>query len=464
MENTNKIGQDFTTFGLFKFALPAFFTNFFTQLFKSLDDALFISRYSGTTALAALNILAPLDCVRLALCHLCSLGSATISAKYMGEKKQLEAKQVFTKVCIATIIVGAVFGLATNIFAKPLVFLFGADDTLYSLALYQLRLVYGISPIVILNSVFALYFSTAGQPKMGTICSIVNGTINIVLDIILIPYLKLGVLGAAIATAAGEIVVFIIGLFFFLNKNNEIHFVKPEGEILEPVLKTFKYALPQCINSLSFSVTSFIVNDQLMRLAGADGVAASAIIGDIRSIVMSGLVGISASIGPVIAFNFGNGDVERLRTRLFSALKIWLIGSCTLMMIGFLIRTPLVQLFMAETNTKAFYDMTFLGLTIEIFSIPFAEGCIMTSRVFISLSNTRTSTILSICRNLIFRAFSLIILPNLFGVNGVWFAIPFAEFLAFLFACVLIYVNRNNYGYGKSHEAYMLKWPTQLHR
>ena len=94
MEKTNIIGQNFTTFGLFKFALPAFFTNVFSQLFKSLDDALFISRYAGTTALAALNILVPLDCIRLAITHLCSLGSATISAKYMGEGRQEEAKQI----------------------------------------------------------------------------------------------------------------------------------------------------------------------------------------------------------------------------------------------------------------------------------------------------------------------------------------------------------------------------------
>ena len=456
MEKTNIIGQNFTTFGLFKFALPAFFTNVFSQLFKSLDDALFISRYAGTTALAALNILVPLDCIRLAITHLCSLGSATISAKYMGEGRQEEAKQIFSKITVATIIIGAVFGLIINLFPKPILYLFGADDTLYPLALYQVILVYGISPIVLLNSVFALYFSTAGKPRMGMICSIVNGVVNIVLDIILITYMKMGVLGAAIASAAGEVCVFFIGLVFFINKNHEIHFVKPVGEFVKPCLDTFKFALPQCINSLSFSVTAFITNSQLLNLAGSEGVAANAIIGDIRSIMLSGLIGISASLGPVIAFNYGERNVEKLRKTLFSVLKIWFIGSMTLVGLGFILRTPLVKVFMSEESSIEFYEMVLLGITIEVFSIPFASGCIITSRMFISLSNARASTIISVCRNLIFRAISLLLLPYLFGIVGVWSAIPFAEFLAFLFSWLLIYLNRNNYGYGKSHEAYMV--------
>ena len=457
MEKTNTIGQNFTTFGLFKFALPAFFTNVFAQLFKSLDDALFISRYAGTTALAALNILVPLDCIRLALTHLCSLGAATISAKYMGEGKQEEAKQIFTKIVVVTFVLGSIFGLIINIFSKPILYLFGADDTLYPLALYQVMLVYGISPIVLINSVFALYYSTAGKPKMGMICSVVNGVVNVVLDIVLITYMKMGVLGAAIASATGELCVFIIGLIFYINKNNEIHFVKPVGEFVKPCIDTFKFGMPQCINSLSFSVTAFITNNQLLRLAGSDGVAANAIIGDIRSIMLSGLIGISASLGPVIAFNYGERNVEKLRKTLYSILKIWFIGSMVLVGIGFILRIPLVKVFMSEDSSSTFYEMVLLGITIEIFSIPFASGCIITSRMFISLSNTRASTIISVCRNLIFRAFSLILLPILFGVVGVWSAIPFAEFIAFLFSCLLIYLNRDNYGYGKSHEAYLVQ-------
>ena len=192
-------------------------------------------------------------------------------------------------------------------------------------------------------------------------------------------------------------------------------------------------------------------------MVGADGVAANAIIGDIRSIMMSGLIGIGASLGPVIAYDYGERNVEKLRNNLFSILRIWLFGSLFLMTLGFLFRVPLVKLFMSADSTQDFYQMSLFGISIEIFSIIFAAGNIITSRVFIALSSTKLATLLSLCRNLIFRALSLISLPYLFNVTGVWLAIPFAEFLAFCFASFLIYYNRDNYGYGKSKQAYLLQ-------
>lgn len=457
MESVNKIGQNFTTLGLLKFALPAFFTNVFTQLFKSLDDALFVSRFVGSKALAALNLLAPLNCVQLAFAHLCSLGSSTISARLMGEGKQDEAKNVFSKMVIVTIFVGGVFSLLVNIFAKPILTALGADQELYGYAIYAIRLVFSIEPIILLNNVFALYYSTSGKPKVGTISSVANGATNIFLDFVLIVIFKLGALGASLATAAGEIVSFIIGIIFYLNKNNEIHFVKPTGEYIDNALKCFAFALPQVINSLSFAVTSLITNKQLLSLVGSDAVAANAIISDIRSILMSGLVGIAASLGPVIAYNYGERNIDKLRNTLFSILKIWSIGSLTLIGIGYVIRTPLVKFYMSPTSTMEFYDMSLFGITIEIISIPFASACIIANRMFIALSNAKVCTTLSVFRNLIFRAFSLILLPLLFGVTGVWIAIPFGEFLSFIFASVVIYLNRNNYGYGKQKIAYLMK-------
>ena len=449
-EKVNTIGKDFTTFELFKFALPAFFTNFFSQIFKSLDDALFISRFCGPKALAGLNILSPLISIQIALSNLCSLGAATISARYMGEGKQKEAKQIFSKILVGAVVIGVVFSILINIFSKPVLTFFGADEELYGYAIYQVRFVYTIMPIILFNAVFSLYFSTAGKPHVGTICSIVNGTINIVLDIILIPYLKLGVMGAGIATATGEIVVFFIGLFFFLNRNNEIYFVKPEGDIIKPCLECFKYAMPQCVNSISFGFTNFIINRELLYFIGANGVAANAIISDVRNILTTGLIGIAASVSPVVAYRYGERNVPKLKQAFISITKICLYTSLALVIIGMFVRYPLIQIFMSEDTSIDFYNMAIFGLTIEIFSIPFISGNFTASRLCIALNNARLSTIISLVRNLLFRTLTLIVLPVFFGVNGIWFAVPSGELLSFIFVIIVVYINRDNYGYGKS--------------
>ena len=259
-----------------------------------------------------------------------------------------------------------------------------------------------------------------------------------------------GVIGACIATLSGELLVFFIGLFFFCNKKNEIHFVKPEGEFIPTCLESFKYALPQCVNSLSFAVTNFYTNKILLDMIGADGVAANAIISDIRSIIISGLFGIAASIGPIISFNYGSRNPAKLKRILISVLKIWTVGSIALIIIGFILRTPLINIYMSENSTIEFYEMAFFGLTIEIFSVPFSSGCVLSTRMFIALGNSKASTFISIVRNLVVRMICLFLLPKLFGVTGIWLAIPLGEAISFMICISIIYINRDNYGYGKT--------------
>ncbi|MDO4940673.1 MAG: MATE family efflux transporter [Erysipelotrichaceae bacterium] len=455
-EKSNRIGQDFTTLELIKFTLPAFLMNVFTQVFRSLDDALFISRFVGEKALAAINLVNPVVCIQLGLGHLFSLGSANISARLMGEGKQKDAKLVFTKIIIAALVVGSVFSLVVNIFGKQILFALGADEELLSYGIWQIRLVLAITPIALMNAVFSTYFATAGKPKMGMICSIINGITNVLLDLLLVAKLGLGVKGAAIATVLGELFIFIVGLIFFINPKSEIHFIKPEGEYINTCLESFKYALPQFVNSLSISVTTLLTNNALLNLLGSDGVAANAIITDIRSIITAGLVGIAASISPIISYNYGNKNPKRLKKILSSTLKIWACVSIMMMVAGFILRTPLIKVFMNDNSSEMFYNLAFFGLTIEIFSVPFTSGCITISRMFIALANTKTSTIISIFRNLIIKIVALLSLPTLFKQTGIWLVVPVGEALSFVLGLYFVYINRNNYGYGKSGQAKLI--------
>ena len=456
-EKSNRIGQDFTTLELVKFTLPAFLMNVFTQVFRSLDDALFISKYVGEKALAAINLVNPIVCIQLGLGHLFSLGSANISARLMGEGKQKDAKLVFTKIIIAALVVGSIFSLVVNIFGKQILFALGADEELSAYGIWQIRLVLAITPITLMNAVFSTYFATAGKPKMGMICSIINGVTNVVLDLFLVAYLRLGVKGAGIATMLGELFIFIVGLVFFVNPKNEIHFIKPEGEYINTCLESFKYALPQFVNSLSISVTTLLTNNALLNLLGSDGVAANAIITDIRSIITAGLVGIAASISPIISYNYGNKNPKRLKKILISTLKIWASVSLSMIAVGFILRTPLIKIFMNENSSKTFYNLAFFGLTIEIFSVPFTSGCITISRMFIALANAKTSTIISVFRNLIIKIIALLTLPVLFKDYGIWLVVPVGEALSFFLGLYFVYKNRNNYGYGKSSQAKLMK-------
>ena len=446
-EHINKIGQDFSLGGLLKFSFPAILNNFFSQLFKTLDDGLFVSRFVGKTALAGMNILNPVHFFQFSLNNLFAVGASNLSSRKMGQGDQQEAKRIFSRICIAAFTVGLVFSLLINIFSGPLLRFLGADEELASYAIISLRTVFLITPITLLNSVFNSYYSTAGKPSMGLVCSLVNGTINVSLDVLLIVVKGMGVLGACISTMAGEAVIFVIGLVFFLDKRNEIHFVAPEGKILSTTVQSWKNGLPQFINTLSLSLSALVMNYQLLKYVGNDGIAANSIVSDLLRILTSLFFGYTLCVGPIISYNYGAHNRERLRRLLKQNALIWAGCSVVLTTAGLLCRKPFISIFInANDNSEVFYSLTYYGLTMQYLSLPFFSGCVLIPRMLTAVNQIRASMTVAIIRNVVLRIACILTVPLIFGYRGVWIAGLICEFLA---CCVDVFVlNRHAVSFG----------------
>ncbi len=449
-DTTNRIGRDFSLWALLKFSFPSILNNFFAQLFKTLDDGLFVSRFVGKTALAGLNILHPLHFLQFSFNNLFAVGAPNLSSRKMGEGDQQEAKRIFTRVTISAATVGALMALLLNIFAYPLLRFLRADEELSVHALTSLRTVFLIMPIILLNGVFNAYFSTAGKPSMGLVCSIVNGAINVILDVVLIVVYKFGVLGACISTVAGDVVIFIIGLVFFMDRRNEIHFVPPEGKIISTTLDAWKNGLPQFINTAALSLSSLIMNYQLLNYVGNDGIAANSIVADLLRILTSLFFGYTLCVGPIISYNYGSRNKERLRKLLRQNAMIWVCSSVLLTTTGLLMRKPFISIFInPNDNSEVFYALTHYGLTIQYFSLPFFSACVMIPRMLTAVNLLRASMAVAINRNLVLRIITTLTVPLLLGYRGVWIAGLVSEFLAF---CVDVFVlNRHLDSFGYDH-------------
>ena len=453
MEKTqqeNRIGRDFTMWQLIKFALPAILTHLFTQLFRSVDDGLFVSRYVGESALASISLMKPVESIIMAFAQLFSIGASTLSAQYMGNHNQTEAKRIFTRIIIIGLILGIAFALALNIFCEPIARFMGADDSTIDNAKIYTRIVLTDAPINILVAIFGAYYSTAGKPQMGLVCSITSGIVNIVFDILFIPVMQLGVVGSSLSTVLGEIAICSIGMFFYSRRSHEIHFVKPAGNYGSTLKAIWKSGFSQFINSISFSATNLVTNKTLLSYLGSNGIAANSIIGDLRIILNAAFVGYVGCVGPIIAYNYGSGNVKRLKKILTHNLRFWFYGTVGVTLVGQLLKVPLITVFFGHNISKELFDMIFLGLTIEYCACPFTCGCIFVMRMFVALGNPRTASILTTLRNFAFRISMVLLMPALFGEIGVWLAFPVAEFISFMLASTLVYYNRDNYGYGKS--------------
>ena len=449
-EKVNRIGRDFTLWQLIAFALPAILTNLCQQLFHSLDDGLFVSRYVGEDALSSISLLGPTNCIVMACAQLLAVGASTISAQKMGRGEQEEAKRIFTRMVIVGALLGVAFAIVFNVFCDPICRFLGADEAHIANSRIYVRIVYSDTPFNILVAIFAAYYSTAGKPVMGLVCSILNGAMNIIFDIIFIPVLKLGVIGSSLSTVLGEIAVGIVGLVFYANKSHEITFVPPKKDYLKTVGAAWKAGFSQFINSISFSVMGYVTNKTLLSVIGSDGVAANTVINDLRTILNAAFVGYVTCVGPVIAYNYGSRNVARLKKILTHNLKFWFFGTALMTVLGQLIRTPLISIFFGNDTSSDLFKMTYLGLTIEFYSVMFTCGCIFVMRMFVALGSPKTASILTTTRNLVVRFIMIIILPWLFGEIGIWLAIPLAEFFSFCIGLVLVIANAKNYGYGPS--------------
>ena len=446
-EHINRIGQNFTLWGLLRFSFPSILNNFFAQLFKTLDDGLFVSRFVGKTALAGINILNPIHFFQFSLNNLFAVGAPNLSSRKMGQGDQQEAKRIFSRIVIVAFLIGTLFALSLNIFAYPLLRLLGADEELTPYALLSLRTVFAFTPITLTNAVFNNYYSTAGKPSMGLICSIVNGTLNIGLDIILVVIRRMGVLGVCLATIAGEAVIFVIGLVFFLNRSHEIHFVDPEGKFWSTTIASCKNGLPQFINTVSLALSSLVMNYQLLRYVGNDGIAANSIVADLLRILTSLFFGYTLCVGPIVSYNYGAKKPERLRTLLKQNAIIWAMASVVLTITGLLCRKPFISIFIhPNDNSEVFYSLTHYGLTIQYLSLPFFSGCVIIPRLLTAVNELRASMTVAICRNVVLRLLTVLTVPLIFGYKGIWLAGLICEFLAF---CIDLYaLNKHLPSYG----------------
>ena len=461
-DRNSRIGQDFNLGSLLKFALPGLLTNLSTRLFETLDDALFVSRFVGQNALAGIKILMPIDGLVFALTHIFGMGASTYAATEMGRGNKDEANRIFTKMIIMGLLVGSAIAAIMITFDDQILTFLGAGRDIIQYTEVYVAITFVALPFKLASMCFGAFYSPAGKPSMGLFNSILSGVINVITDYITIVVMGKGVAGAGIATSLGFIANFLVGVIFYARGKYDIHFIKPDGSYLKTLFESFHYSLSQVTNSLTMSLTSFVINRTILFYLGSDGIAARAIVNDLRQILNSAFIGYASVVGPIIAYNYGARRPKMLKKILKYNLEVWFFGCVGMMILGQSLKKPLITLFMnPETFTQAFFDLTYFGLTVELFAPIFTAGCIMINRMFVALRAQKIATILSVLRNFVFRLSITLILPRLFGANAIWFCFPVAEALGFTCGAVAVAMNADNYGYGRSGAAYLIDSPVE---
>ena len=442
MDNT--LAKQFHFGSLIKFALP----NTVMMLFMSMYiivDGMFVSRFVGTSALAAVNIVYPALSILLAVAVMIATGGSAIIARRLGEGDEEEARTnlsflVLTEVCLGVAVI--VFG---NLFLDQIVTLLGAEHAQFEMCRIYAKVIFCFAPTFALQTGFETFFVTAGKPAIGLSVVVGAGIANMVLDYLFIVPLDMGIMGAALATGIGTCIPAVAGLIFFFRKGKKVlYFVKPQWNA-KVLLKTCTNGSSEMVTNLANAVTTFLFNYTFLKYFGENGVASITIVLYVQYIFTALYFGYSNGIAPVISFKFGRGDVKQLK-QIFKH-SVWLIslGSVAAYILSRLLGRFAVEIF--APRGSAVYNMTVEGM--EIFSLAFLLMgiSIFASALFTAFSDGFSSAAISFARTFIFLAGSILLLPGLIGAEGVWAAVPVAEICGVIVTMIFLVWKRKKYQY-----------------
>ena len=438
-----QLSDHFSYGRLLRFVLPSIVMMIITSIY-SVVDGLFVSNYVGTVPFAALNLVYPMLMGLSALGFMMGTGGSALIARKMGEGDNAGARRNFTLLILTGLLLGLFFSCLGLLFLDRIIRALGATDLLAPYCRTYFGALLLFTPAALLLALFAILFVTAGKPALNMALIIASGLTNIALDYIFIVPLGMGVAGAALATGIAFLIPPLGGLCFFLRSKGPLHFTRPGMRLSEFGGVCFNGS-SEMIAQLSISVTTFLFNITMLRLAGEAGVAALTIMAYSEYFLVTLFLGFSMGVSPVISYNYGSGNHARQRRILRSCLLFISVSSVLVFSAAMLGASRLVGIF-APPDSRVF-ALADQGFHIFAFSFLFCGYGIFASSLFTALSNGKISAIVAFLRTFALIAIFLLVLPKFFGLNGDWLAAPLAEALAALAAAVFVWRWRGNYHY-----------------
>lgn len=443
MENKNVYEKPVTLKNILKFAVPTIAMTVFMS-FYTMVDGLFVSNLIGTNALSAINLTAPIIQLVTAISTMLATGGSAVIMKKMGEQKADEAKEDFTFLIIVNVIVGIIM-CAVGYLAMDRIFAgmnLSAGVEGYCVEYLSRYLVFTV-PILLMNN-FTLYMIASEKATLSLICSVTGGVLNMALDYVFIAVFDMGISGAAVATGLGYSVTAVVGLFVFSRKKSLLHFKKPAFRV-KVLASAATNGCSEMATALVTGIITMMFNWTMLHYVGEDGVAAVTIIMYVLMFASSLYTGYSYGVAPMISYYYGEQKQGKLKKLVAVSMRVIVEISLVTVAASFLLTKPLVSVFARPDNPV--YGLAVTGNRICTIALLFIGFNIFASGMFTALSNGVVSAVLAFSRSFVFMLITMIVLPLVLGVNGIWLATPAAELMALALSAVMFLKYRKRYGY-----------------
>lgn len=446
MKNRIQLSDHFTVGRLIRFVLPSVAMMVCTSLY-SIVDGFFVSNYVGKTSFAAVNLIMPVLMAVGAVGFMIGTGGSAIVARTLGEGKKETASKYFSMLVYVGVALSVLLSAIGFIFMPDIARLLKAQGQLLEDSVLYGRILFAFNTAYVLQNIFQAFFVTAEKPQLSLRFSIAAGLTNAFLDYLFIGVFHWGLAGAAVATGIGQIIGGIFPLIYFFLPNNSLLRLTGTHFHSKILLQALGNGSSEMVSSISSSIVGIFYNYRLMEFAGEDGVSAYGAIMYVNFIFVAIFIGYSIGSAPIVGYHYGAENHKEMKSLFRKGLLILSVTGVAMLVLSQLLAHPLVNMFVGydaglmEITLRGFriYSLMFLILGYNIWGSSF----------FTALGDGVISAAISFMRTLIFQLSSLMILPNLFRLDGVWASAVVAEVLALVLTVFFLIRNRNKYHYGR---------------
>lgn len=420
---------------LMQYALPAIVAMVAASLYNMVDS-IFIGQGVGALAIAGLAITFPFMNLSAAFGAAIGVGSCTFISMKLGQRDYAIANKILGNCMMLNIVVGLCFGGICLLFLDPILRFFGASDNTLPYARDYMQ-------IILCGNVFThLYFGlnavlrSASKPRHAMYATIFTVVVNTILDPIFIYGLDWGIRGAAFATVLSQFLALSWQWRLFSNKNELLHFDYSLFRLDKPIVKNIIGIgiSPFAMNACSCIVVIF-VNTCLMKHGGDLAVGAYGIANRIGFVFVIVAMGVNQGMQPIAGYNYGAQNYDRLR----KVVKLAISCATVVCTVGFLVAMfaahPCARLF---TKDESLINLASTAIRMMMMMFPIVGFQIVVTSFFQSIGKAKVSMFLSLSRQLLFLVPALAIFSEIWGLWGIWSAMPFSDALATLVAAVMM--------------------------
>ena len=439
------LSEHFTYKKLLRFVMPSIAMVIFTSVY-SIFDGLFVSRFVGKVSFAAVNMVFPILMILGTVGEMVGSGGSAIVGKTLGEKLNDKANEIFSMLIYTILAIGAIFAVAGFFLLPEILKLLGAQGDLLNYSVLYGRILLVALPFFITEFAFQSFFVTAEKPQLGLYVTIFGGVTNILLDALFIVVFGWGLTGAAVATVAGQAACIAVEIFYFARQNDSLLKLTLKTKFYGKIfLKSCANGSSEIVNTSAMSIVAMLYNYQLIKYLGENGVAAYCVIEYVAFIFAAIFFGYELGVSPAVSYQFGAKGYDELKNLLRKSFVIVGVSGVIMFSLAQILAAPFANIFVG-------YDYELFNLTVHAFKIQavsflFLGFASFASAFFTALNNGVLSAVISFVRTFIFEIGCVMLLPLIFGVDGIWYSIIVAEVAACILAVIILYKNRKKYRY-----------------